>query len=51
MAKKGEKGLEYKLSIREEKFVSLYLEHGDLGRAVREAKFNTTAPVQYGQKL
>lgn len=51
MAKKGEKGIEYKLSIREQKFVSLYLEHGDLGRAVREAKFNTTAPLPYGKKL
>lgn len=51
MAKKGEKGLEYKLSIREQKFVSLYLEYGDPTRAVVEAKFNTTAPKQYAKKL
>ena len=51
MAKKGEKGLEYKLSIREQKFVSLYLEYGDPTRAVVEAKFNTTAPKQYARKL
>ena len=47
----NKKGQEYKLSIREQKFVSLYLEYGDPVRAVREAKFNTTAPKQYAQKL
>lgn len=51
MAKKGEKGLEYKLSIREQKFVSLYLEYGDPTKAVVEAKFNTTSPKQYAKKL
>lgn len=45
------KGQEYKLSIREQKFVSLYLEYGDPTRAVVEAKFNTNSPKQYGKKL
>lgn len=45
------KGSEYKLSIREQKFVSLYLEYGDPKKAVIEAKFNTTAPSQYAKKL
>ena len=54
MAKKSSgnpKGMEYKLSIREQKFVSLYLEYGDAKRAVVEAHFNTTAPKQYATKL
>lgn len=51
MAKKGENGLEYKLSIREQKFVALYLEYGDAQRAVKEAKFNTTSPRAYAVKL
>lgn len=50
MAKKGEKG-EYKLSLREQKFVSYYLEYGDASRAVKEAKFNTTSPAAYARKL
>ena len=45
------KGQEYKLSIREQKFVSLYLEYGDPTKAVVEAKFNTTSPKQYAKKL
>lgn len=45
------KGTEYKLSIREQKFVALYLEYGDPTKAVVEAKFNTTAPKQYAKKL
>ena len=45
------KGSEYKLSIREQKFVLLYLEYGDPTKAVIEAKFNTTAPKQYAKKL
>ena len=51
MARGNKKGDEYKLSIREQKFVALYLEYGDPKRAVVEAKFNTTAPKQYAQKL
>lgn len=47
----NKKGDEYKLSIREQKFVSLYLEFGDPTKAVVEAKFNTTAPRQYAKKL
>lgn len=47
----NKKGQEYKLSIREQKFVSLYLEYGDPTKAVVEAKFNTTAPKQYAKKL
>ena len=45
------KGSEYKLSVREQKFVSLYLEYGDAKRAVVEAKFNTTSPASYARKL
>lgn len=52
MAGRGnKKGDEYKLSVREQKFVSLYLEYGDAARAVKEAKFNTTSPAQYAKKL
>ena len=47
----NKKGQEYKLSIREQKFVSLYLEYGDPTKAVVEAKFQTTAPKQYAKKL
>lgn len=47
----NKKGDEYKLSIREQKFVAYYLEYGDPKRAVVEAKFNTTAPKQYAKKL
>lgn len=45
------KGQEYKLSIREKKFVTLYLELGDAGKAVKQAGFNTNSPAQYGRKL
>lgn len=51
MAKKGEKGIEYKLSMREQKFVAYYLECGDASEAVLKAKFNTTAPAAYARKL
>ena len=54
MATRGhgnKKGQEYKLSVREKKFVTLYLEYGDASRAVREANFNTNSPAQYGRKL
>lgn len=54
MATRGhgnKKGQEYKLSVREKKFVTLYLECGDAGKAVKEAKFNTNSPAQYGRKL
>ena len=47
----NKKGQEYKLSIREQKFVAYYLEYGDPTKAVIEAKFNTTAPKQYAKKL
>ena len=47
----NKKGQEYKLSIREQKFVSLYLEYGDPTKACIEAKFKTTAPKQYARKL
>lgn len=47
----NKKGDEYKLSIREQKFVALYLEYGDPKRAVVEAKFNTTSPASYARKL
>ncbi len=42
---------EYKLSLREQKFVAYYIEYGDAQRAVKEAGFNTTAPLQYSRKL
>ena len=54
MATRGhgnKKGQEYKLSVREKKFVTLYLEYGDASKAVREAKFNTNSPALYGRKL
>lgn len=51
MAKKGEKGLEYKLSLRERKFVAYYLETGDASEAVKKAKFNTTSPAAYARRL
>lgn len=45
------KNKEYALSVREAKFVSFYMESGDIGKAVKEAGFNTTSPVTYGKKL
>lgn len=45
------KGDQYKLSVREQKFVALYLEYGDATRAVKEARFNTTSPASYAKKL
>lgn len=51
MPRGNKKGQEYKLSVREKKFVTLYLEHGDAARAVKEAKFNTNSPALYGRKL
>lgn len=51
MAKKGDKGIEYKLSMREQKFVAYYLDCGDASEAVKKAKFNTTAPAAYARKL
>jgi len=47
----SKKGQEYKLSVREQKFVSLYLEYGDATKAVKEAKFNTNSPAHYARKL
>ena len=45
------KGQEYKLSIREQKFVAYYLDLGDAAEAVVKAKFNTTSPAHYARKL
>lgn len=42
---------EYELSIREQKFVAYYIEYGDMAKAVKEAGYNTNAPVQYARKL
>lgn len=47
----NKKGDEYKLSVREQKFVAYYLDHGDPTKAVIDAKFNTTAPKAYAKKL
>lgn len=45
------KGTEYKLSVREQKFVALYIEYGDAGKAVKECGFRTNAPAAYGRKI
>lgn len=50
MGKRGPRG-EYKLSVREQKFVAFYIEYGDLEKAVKEAGFETNSPVSYGRKL
>lgn len=42
---------EYKLSIREQKFVAYYIEYGDAQRAVKEAGYDTTSPLAYSRKL
>lgn len=47
----NKKGDEYKLSVREQKFVAFYLEHGDATKAVIDAKFNTTSPSSYAKRL
>ena len=47
----NKKGTEYKLSIREEKFVALYIECGDGAKAVKECGFRTNAPAHYARKL
>lgn len=47
----NKKGDQYKLSVREQKFVSYYLEYGDATKAIKEAKFNTNAPSAYARKL
>lgn len=47
----NKKGDEYKLSMREKKFVAFYLELGDASEAVKRAKFNTTSPAAYARKL
>ena len=47
----NKKGQEYKLSMREQKFVAIYLECGDPTKACIEAKFNTNAPKAYAKKL
>lgn len=51
MAKKGEKGLQYKLSVNEEKFVAYYIECGNAQQAVKKAGFRTTSPAAYARKL
>lgn len=55
MGKKGPKGSgprgEYKLSVREQKFVAYYVEYGDIEKAVKEAGFESNSPLAYGRKL
>ena len=51
MAKKGEKGKEYKLTIREQKFVAYYIECGNAGEAVKQAGFRSNSPASYAKKL
>lgn len=50
MAKKGEK-TSYKLTLREQKFVTYYLDCGDASDAVKKAGFRTTSPASYARKL
>lgn len=47
---KTERG-EYKLTLREQKFIAYYIEYGDAQKAVKEAGFNTTSPLSYSRKL
>lgn len=51
MARKGEKGLQYKLSVNEQKFVAYYIESGNAQQAVKKAGFRTTSPSAYARKL
>ena len=51
MPRKGEKGIEYKLSINEQKFVAYYIETGNSTQAVKKAGFRTTSPATYARKL
>lgn len=50
MAKKGEK-TSYKLTLREQKFVTYYIDCGDASDAVKKAGFRTTSPASYARKL
>lgn len=50
MAKKRS-STEYELSPREIKFVSFYIETGNIAEAVELANYNTTSPLAYGRKL
>ena len=45
------KNKEYNLTVREVKFVSFYMETGDISKAVQLAGYNTNSPLQYGKKL
>ena len=47
----NKKGQSYKLSLREQKFVAIYLECGDPTKACIDAKFKTNAPAAYAKKL
>lgn len=51
MAKKGEKGKEYKLTIREQTFVAYYIECGNATEAVKKAGFRSNSPATYAKKL
>ena len=51
MAKKGEKGIEYKLTVREQKFVAYYIECGNGTEAVKKAGFRSNSPATYARKL
>lgn len=51
MAKKGQKGLQYKLSVNEQKFVAYYIETGNSTLAVKKCGFRTTSPASYARKL
>lgn len=42
---------EYKLTVREQKFIAYYIEYGDAVKAVKEAGFQTTSPLSYSRKL
>lgn len=47
----AEKRGAYKLSVREIKFIALYIETGDMAQAVKDAGFETTSPKSYAKKL
>lgn len=51
MAKKGTLKSEYHLTVREAKFVSFYMETGDIAESVKLAGFNSNSPKSYGRKL
>ena len=48
---KSEKVKQYKLSVREQKFVAYYIECGNGAEAVKKAGFRTNSPAAYARKI